>query len=110
MDTSRLAAALAGLPPAAQVESLLRLAFELTLLGRDTYEPSSLDLRHPQRLRSLNEVQHRVVSQARAVLTGDAARYPDDVFTAIIVDQDDPELRRQIAWAFARCLPLPSVA
>src|SRR5262245_36401448 len=110
MDATRLVAEFTGLPPASRFEALLRLAHELTIVGRDTYEASSLDLRHPHRLRSLNEVQHRIASHALALLTGDAARYPDDVLASIILEQDDAELRRQVTAAFARCLPHSSVA
>jgi hypothetical protein len=105
MDTSRLVDEFRALSPASQVETLVRLAHELTILGRDVaYEPGSLDLRHPQRLRALNEVQHRITSHVLALLSADSHRYPDDVFVSIILEQDDPELRRQVAGAFSRSL------
>lgn len=72
--------------------------------------PSMDILRHPHRLRSLNEAQHRVTSHALATLTNEAGRYPDEVLAATVLEQQDAELRRQVAAAFARCLPLPSVA
>jgi hypothetical protein len=93
-----------GLPPAAQIETLVRLAHELTIWGRDTYETSSPGLRHPNRLRSLNEIQHRITSHVRALLAADPRRYPDEVLASIILEQDDPELRRQVITAFARSL------
>ncbi|HZT82453.1 MAG TPA: hypothetical protein VFA26_19650, partial [Gemmataceae bacterium] len=92
------------LPPAAQAEVLVRLAHELTIAGRDTYDPASPGLRHPNRLRALNEVQHRVTSHVLALLAADPGRYPDEVLASIILEQDDPELRRQVAAAFARSL------
>ncbi|HLN31922.1 MAG TPA: hypothetical protein VK395_29595 [Gemmataceae bacterium] len=104
MDITDLAAEFRSLPPAAQIEALVRLAHELTIVGRDTYEPSSIGLRHPHRLRSLNEIQHRVTSHVRALLAADSGRYPDEVLASIILEQDDPELRRQVAKAFARSL------
>jgi len=104
MDTPHLVAEFRSLPPASQIDTLVRLAYELTILGRDTYEPSSLGLRHPNRLRSLNEVQHRITSHVLALLAGDSRRYPDEVLAAIILEQDDPELCRQVATAFARSL------
>jgi hypothetical protein len=107
MEIPRLIHDFLGLSPASQIEALVRLAHELTILGRDAYEPGSLELRHPQRLRSLNEVQHRVTSHVLALLRGDPGRYPDEVLASIILEQDDPELRRQVAGAFARSLPRP---
>jgi hypothetical protein len=99
-----------GLSSAAQIETLIRLAHELTIVGRDSYEVNSKELRHPHRLRCLNEAQHRVTSQALALLTDDPGRYPDDVLVSVILDQDDPELRRQVVAAFARSLSSEAVA
>src|SRR5437899_2972712 len=109
MDIPRLVDGFRSLPPAGQIEALVRLAHELTIVARDAYEPGSLELRHPQRLRSVNELQHRITSQVLALLGADSARYPDDVLTSIILEVDDPELRRQVAVAFARSL-LPQTA
>jgi hypothetical protein len=104
MDTSRLVAEFRSLPPATQIEALVRLAHELTIVGRDTYEGSSLGLSHPQRLRSLNEIQHRITSHVLALLAADPGRYPDEMLASITLEQDDPELRRQVGAAFARSL------
>jgi hypothetical protein len=110
MDASHIADEFRKLSSAAQIETLVRLAWELTVVGRDTYVPGSLDLRYPRRLRSLNEVQHRITSHVRALLTEDTRRYPDEVLVSIILEENDPELHRQIAAAFARSLPQPTAA
>ena len=111
MDTTQLVDQFRSLPPAAQIETLIRLAYALTIVGRDTaYEPGSLELRHPQRLRALNEVQHRICGQVLALLASDSDRYSDDALASIILEQDDPELRRQVAAAFARSLTPQPVA
>lgn len=104
MDASHLVEEFRGLLPTAKIETLVRLAHELTILGRDTYEASSLELRYPHRLRCLNEIQHRITSHVLALLTADPGRYPDEVLVSILLEQDDSELRRQIAAAFARSL------
>ena len=106
-DTLLMVDAFRMLPPAAQIEALVRLAHELTIMGRDAYEPASAEVRHPQRLRALNEVQHRITSQVLALLAADPGRYPDDVLTSMILEQDDPELRPQVVEAFARSLSQP---
>jgi hypothetical protein len=110
MDIARLAAEFRALPPAAQIEALVRLAHELTIVGRDAYEPGSLELRFPQRLRALNEVQHVITSHVLALLTTDPQRYPDDVLVSIILEQGDPDLRRQVVAAFTRTLFPQTVA
>jgi hypothetical protein len=110
MDIPRLAAEFRNLPPFAQIEVLVRLAHELTIVGRDTYDVSSPGLRQPHRLRCLNEIQHRVTSHVLALLAADPGRYPDEVLASIILEQDDPELRRQVAVAFARSLSAQAVS
>src|SRR5438105_1650755 len=102
MDLSRVVDDFRGLAAASQIEVLVRFAHELTIVARDTYEASSLAVRHPQRLRSLNEVQHRVTGHVLALLAGDPARYPDDLLMSLILEQEDPDLRRQVAAALAR--------
>jgi hypothetical protein len=103
-NLSHLADVFCGLLSELQLEALARLAHELTIVARDTYEPGTLDVRHPQKLRALNEVQHRITSHMLALLTADPARYADDLLASIILEQDDPELGRQVAVAFARSL------
>lgn len=110
MDISHLANAYQSLPSAAQVEALVRFAYELTLVGRDTYKPGTLELQHPGRLRSLNEMQHRVASHVLALLTDDPGRYPDEVLVSAFLEQDDAELRPQVAAALARSLSSQEVA
>jgi hypothetical protein len=105
MDITRFVNELLALPERSQVETLIRFAYELTLVGRDTYVPGSVELRHPQRLRAINELQHVINSHVRALLMDDSRRYPDEVLVAIILEENDPELGRQIAEAFARSLP-----
>lgn len=96
-----------SLSPAAQIDALVRLAHELTIVGRDAYEPSAVGLRRPDRLRSINEIQHRVTSHLLALLARDPERYPDAVLASLILEQEDAELGRQIATAFARSLSQP---
>ena len=110
MDITRLAGEFRSLSQAAQIEALVRLGHELTIVGRDAYEPGSLELRYPQRLRALNEVQHLITSHVLALLTTDPHRYPDDVLTSIILEQDDADLRGQVTAAFARTLFPQTVA
>jgi hypothetical protein len=107
MGIPRLINDFRGLPSSSQVEVLLRLALELTLVGRETYEPASLALRYPEGLRAVNEVQHHITSHVLALLAADPHRYPDEVLVSVITEQDDPELRQQIVAAFARNLPQP---
>ena len=69
-----------------QISFLSRLAADITLWARDTYEAGTDNVLDPQRLRSFNEFQHRVASQLLHMLERDAKRYPPDVFATMLVD------------------------
>ena len=82
---------------------LAHLMYELTILARESYEVGRDGLTDPQRVRLLNEVQHRVSAFLWALLRNDSQRYPDDVFVRIILGfPDDSVLGRQLYESFAR--------
>lgn len=88
-----------------KTETLVRLSHELTIVARDTYEVGSAGLSRPARLRTLNEIQHRITAHVLALLTGDSERYPDDTLARIILaHDDDAELQRQLNDAFIRAV------
>jgi len=60
------------------------LAFELTIVARDSYEVGTDDLTDSKEMRLINEIQHRILSQLSAVLRNDERRYPDEVFWQIV--------------------------
>ena len=49
--------------PEAKDAFLAKVAFELTIRGRDTYEPGTSGVSAPNRLRALNEVMHRLTKR-----------------------------------------------
>jgi hypothetical protein len=55
-----------GLDRQGKTSFLARVAHELTVLARDTYEPGTRGVTDPSRLRAINEVMHRLT---RRVLT-----------------------------------------
>lgn len=80
-----------------KVEFLLELAHAMTIIARDSYEVDGEGLTDQQRLRRINEIQHRITGHLLALARPDTPRYPDDVLIRIIFDQaDDPGLRRQL--------------
>ncbi len=68
-----------------QLIFLARLAHRLTLVGRETYNDHG-DIADSEKLRSINEAQHRISGQQLKMLTDDERRYPDDVFANILID------------------------
>jgi hypothetical protein len=88
-----------------KTDFLLRLAHEMTILARDTYEVGDVGLTNPSRLRRINEVQHRVLSSVIALRNDDPKRYPDDVLVKLIlVHADDIGLQRQLQEVFSHLM------
>jgi hypothetical protein len=105
MNMPQPTASFAARSPREKTEFLLRLAHELTILGRDTYAVGHDGLTCPSRLRLLNEVQHRILGFLLALVKNDPRRYPDDVLVRIILEHPEDEgLQREVEAAFLRLL------
>ena len=68
-----------------QASLLLALAFQLTIAGRGAYLLNSLEVKTPRTLRGINELEHKVLSQARHLLD-QSERYPIDVFAKLLFE------------------------
>jgi hypothetical protein len=82
----QIAACYAALDPASQIVMLARLANRLSLMARETYEVGE-GVSDAGRLRAFNEAQNRILAQLERLVMADPARYPDDVFANIMLDQ-----------------------
>jgi len=69
-----------------QAKFLSRLAYQITIFARDTYDSNTDVLSNPAQLRCVNEMVHRILGQQFKLLLGDCERYPDDVFIEMIID------------------------
>jgi tRNA A37 N6-isopentenylltransferase MiaA len=84
-------------------EFLAHLMYELTVIARDSYVVDQDFLTNPQRVRRINEVQHRVSAFLWELLRNDPQRYPDDILVRIILEHpDDNDLQQQLTESFAR--------
>ena len=84
-------------------EFLAQLSYELTVVARGCYEVGAEGLTDPQRLRRINEVQHRVNALLWALLRDDPKRYPDEDLIRIVLEQPDDEvLGRELSEVFTR--------
>jgi hypothetical protein len=105
MNTSDAIAAFAPFGPDEKAAFLALLAQELTILARDTYEVGGAGLVDPSRMRTINEIQHRVTSFLAALLRKEPGRCPDEVLVQIILEPSgDAVLQRQLQDAFRRAL------
>jgi hypothetical protein len=84
-------------------EFIAHLIHTLTIIARDSYEVGGDGLTNPQRVRRINELQHRVSDFLCASLSDNQNRYPDDDLVRIILEHpDDHALERQLNKAFER--------
>ncbi len=105
MNTDAAIAAFTRLAREDKIVFLLRLARELTVVGRDTYVPGGTGLECPERLRALNEIQHRLLAGCQGLVQDSPERFPDDVLVHIVLDEpQDVVLQRQLQHAFERAL------
>ena len=89
--------------PEEKKEFLAHLMYELTVVARDNYEVGQDSLTNPQRMRRINEIQHRLAAFLWALLRDDPQRYPDDVLLRIVLEHpDDNELELQMCEALTR--------
>ena len=103
MTPDEAVVAFSALPADRQIAVLARYAFEMTIVARGTYVPGTEDIAHPQRLRFLNERQHRVTGHLCHLLAGDAKRYDDNSIVRNVVGEDDAELLSAFEAAIRRC-------
>ena len=64
---------------------LANLGEWLTFVGRDTYDPKG-GLTNPERLRGINEAQHRILEQLSHMLAYQRYVYPDDAFAGLLIE------------------------
>jgi len=80
VDWTTLAGWLAGLDRNEKVTVLARVAHELTMLARDTYEPGTRGVSDPGRLRAINEVMHRLTRRVLSLSRGSGDDWKEEDF------------------------------
>jgi hypothetical protein len=82
-------------------EFLAQLMYELTIVARFSYEEDGEGLTNPQRVRRVNEVQHRLSAFLGKLLREDTRRYPDELIVRMVLEHPgDDDLGQQMASAF----------
>jgi hypothetical protein len=81
-----LAASYGKLSEGKQALFLARILLRLNLLARGTYSVGE-GVNDPNMLRKFNEAQNRIEAQLLSLLQSNPKRYPDDVFSNILIDQ-----------------------
>ena len=102
MDIASYVNRFSALRPDQQATVLAKFGHELTIAARDTYVVGAPGLTAPDRLRAINETQHRVLGHIDALLTNRRDRYPDDVIIGILLTHEDESLRAQAKMSLDR--------
>jgi hypothetical protein len=69
-----------------QRQMIARLAYKLTIYARDTYEPGSMGLTDPARLRGINEIMHQVTNRLISMAQGDVDDWEESLFWKILYE------------------------
>jgi hypothetical protein len=108
MNTKEVTEFFAGLSDQEKAAFLCRLAFEMTIVARETYEAGSEGLEDPILMRSVNELQHRILSHASSLLRGSMSRSDstdyETVIWQILFDMKDKELKTMLGNALSHTL------
>ena len=87
------------LPMNKQIGVLAGFGYNLTITARETYVVGELGVHAPERLRAINEIQHRILAHIGLLATQDERRYPDDVLLSIALEYGDEYQRARTLWA-----------
>src|SRR5690348_7573044 len=93
-----------SLNTAEQVRFLAHFSFHLTIAARDTYTVQGAGLTDPERMRAINEIQHRVCGHIVALLDNHQERYPDSTLVNILLEHGSVKLRSDASWAFEQAI------
>jgi hypothetical protein len=104
MTVDEAVAAFSALTRDRQIAVMTHYSFNMTIIARRTYIPGTEGVADPQRLRFLNELQHRVMGHICVLLNDDIKRYDDDAIVRIVVadEEEDEELLSAFAAAIRR--------
>jgi hypothetical protein len=95
----------ASLSDSARTALLARIAFELTLSARHTYEAGTENVLDPQGLRAYNELLHRVTSAVVSHLSGTDGISLETILEMIRGFGARHNRAKEIEWVLDRALP-----
>ena len=89
-DWASFASWVEGLDRQTKTSFLARVAHELTVLARDTYEPGTRGVTDPSRLRAINEVMHRLTRRVLTLSRGNQDDWSDAEFWKVLSELAQP--------------------
>ena len=91
---------MSSLDPDIKAKFLISLIHSLTVAGRASYDVGGTGLVHPDWLRQINEIQHRVSACLSQVLSGTGDAGFEKSIASLVLDVADSELRSHTTWAW----------
>ena len=93
---------LLSLTPETKARFLASLSFNLTIAGRDSYQPNTMELKHPEQLRYINEIQHRISQTLLRVLEGTSHKDFEKAIAETVIGVENINQRSLNSWAWQR--------
>ncbi len=85
-----------------QQRFLARLGYELTMMGRESYEVGTNGLTDPELLRRVNELVHRLLDHLSALLSNKVDRRDDATMVSILLEHNTEQMQTLASVAFSR--------
>lgn len=108
MNTKEVKEFFANLPDKEKAAFLSSLAFEFTILARETYQVGAEGLDDPALMRAVNEIQHRILGYASQLLGSENSRDHslkfEPVLWQMIFDANNKELKKMSESAVSHVL------
>jgi len=107
MNESVAARLMESLDPQKKLVATAMLCHEITVIARDTYDDAG-SVAAPERLRRLNEIQHRATGHLRDILDGREGWQNGQFVLIFFGEHEDHRLQQLMRFAFERVLTVMS--
>lgn len=100
MDSSQAKSRYNVLSDDKKIDFLVRLSHSLTIVGRECYDPDGAGVERPNALRTINEIQHRIMNAAMELRGATSKANAQGWIIRLLFEQEDPFIKSRSEWAF----------
>lgn len=104
MDTSEAKSRYNKLDDEEKIDFLIRLSHSLTIVGRECYDFDGDGVERPRTLRTINEIQHRIMGAAMELRQESSQDNARDWIVELLLEHKDPLIKFRSTWAFERSM------
>ena len=87
-----------------KLDFLVRFSHALTVVGRECYEFDGNGVKQPKTLRTINEIQHRIMGAAMELRRKGPDEEARDWIIELVLDHQNPLLKIRSSWAFENAI------